>query len=60
MITSYYIDKEENELYTFIGNYKHVVVSDIYTEDQADKLIRELNGGYNNVIHYVSTINKND
>jgi hypothetical protein len=60
MITSYYIDKEENELYTFIGNYKHVVVSDVYTKEQANKLIRELNDGYDNNVRYVSSINKND
>ena len=43
MITSYYIDKEENELYTFVGNNKHVVMSDVYTEEQANELIKELN-----------------
>jgi hypothetical protein len=41
-ITSYNID-ENNVLHTWIGNIKHVTISDVVSDEQADELIDELN-----------------
>jgi len=41
-ITSYYID-ENKVLHTYIGNSKHVTISDVTTDEQAQQLIDEEN-----------------
>jgi hypothetical protein len=41
-ITSYYIDKE-NTLHTWMGQVKHVTISDVTSDEQAEELIEELN-----------------
>ena len=41
-ITSYYID-ENNVLHTWIGDKKHVTISDVKTKEEAEELIDELN-----------------
>lgn len=41
-ITSYYLD-EHNVLHTYIGVLKHVTISDVYTDEQAQNIIEELN-----------------
>jgi hypothetical protein len=41
-ITSYYID-ENNTMHTYCGNLKHVTISDVMSEDEAEALIDELN-----------------
>jgi hypothetical protein len=41
-ITNYYIDGK-NVLHTFIGNLKHITFKNVYSEDQAKKLIAEEN-----------------
>ena len=40
-ITSYFID-ENNVLHTFIGELKHITISDVFTDEQAEELINEL------------------
>jgi hypothetical protein len=46
-ITSYYID-ENNTMHTYIGELKHFTISEIYTEEQAEEIINELNKELNN------------
>jgi hypothetical protein len=41
-ITSYYID-ENNTMHTYCGDLKHVTISDVMSEDEAEALIDELN-----------------
>ena len=45
-ITSYYID-ENNILHTYIGNLKHVTISEVFSEDEAKEIIKELNEDIN-------------
>ena len=47
-ITSYYID-EENIMHTYIGNVKHITISDVFSEDMANELIEELNEELNDI-----------
>jgi hypothetical protein len=42
IITSYYID-ENNVLHTYIEDKKHITISDIFTDEQAEEMIKELN-----------------
>ena len=46
-ITSYHID-EENVLHTWIGEVKHVTISDVMSDDQAKELIEELDAELEN------------
>ena len=41
-ITSYYID-DNNVLHTYIGDIKHVTISEVFSEEQAESIIDELN-----------------
>lgn len=41
-ITSYYID-ENNTLHTYIGELKHVTISDVFSDDEAEGIVDELN-----------------
>lgn len=41
-ITSYNID-DDNVLHTWIGDVKHVTISDVMSDEQAQELIDELN-----------------
>ena len=41
-ITNYYID-ENNTLHTYIGSYKHVTISKVMNDEQAENIIDELN-----------------
>ncbi len=41
-ITSYFID-DNNVLHTWIGNVKHVTISDVVSKEQAEELVDELN-----------------
>ena len=40
-ITSYYID-DKNTLHTWIGEIKHVTISDVMSDEKAKELIEEL------------------
>ena len=40
-ITDYYID-DNKTLHTYIGNLKHVTISDVKNDKQAKRLIKEL------------------
>ena len=40
-ITSYYID-DNNVLHTYIGEKKHITMSEVYSTEQAEELIEEL------------------
>lgn len=42
-ITSYHID-DNNVLHTYIGEAEYFSISEVYTEEQAEDLINELNG----------------
>lgn len=41
-ITAYYID-ENNTLHTYIGEYKHITISEVYTDSQAEEIVYEIN-----------------
>ena len=41
-ITGYYID-ENNTMHTYCGDLKHVTISDVMSDDEAEALIDELN-----------------
>jgi hypothetical protein len=43
-IDSYYID-DNNVLHTFIGNLKHITLEDVTSNEQAESIIFDLNGG---------------
>ena len=43
-ITSYYID-DNNTLHTYIGDLKHVTISDVKTDKRAEYIINEMNKG---------------
>lgn len=47
-ITSYYID-ENNVLHTYIGNTKHVTISDVFSDKEALEIIEKLE---NETINY--------
>jgi len=46
-ITSYYID-DDNILHTYIGDYKHITISDVKTDKRAEYIINEMNKGNTN------------
>jgi|TARA_R100000329_G_scaffold130936_1_gene110094 hypothetical protein len=41
-ITSYYID-DKNTMHTYIGDLKHITISSVKNDKQANELINELN-----------------
>ena len=41
-ITSYYID-DDHVLHTFIGNMEHVFITDVYSDEEAENIIEDLN-----------------
>jgi hypothetical protein len=41
-ITSYYIDAN-NTMHTFCGMLEHITINDVMSEDEAERLIDELN-----------------
>jgi|TARA_Y100001963_G_C6556088_1_gene342095 hypothetical protein len=41
-ITSYFIDNK-NTMHTYIGNKKHITISDVKNDKQGQELIKELN-----------------
>ena len=43
-ITSYYID-DNNTLHTYIGDLKHITISDVKTDKRAEYIINEMNKG---------------
>lgn len=43
-IDSYYID-DNNVLHTFIGDLKHITFEDVKSNEQAESIIFDLNGG---------------
>ena len=43
-ITSYYID-DNNTLHTYIGELKHITISDVKTDKRAEYIITEMNKG---------------
>jgi hypothetical protein len=45
MITSYYI-YDNNVMHTYIGDLKHVTISDVFSDEEAESLIDELNSEY--------------
>jgi hypothetical protein len=45
-ITSYYID-ENYIMHTYIGNEKYVTISNVFTDDDAERLINELDNQLN-------------
>lgn len=45
-ITSYYID-DNYVMHTYIGNEKHITISDVFTDDDAERLINELDNQLN-------------
>lgn len=45
-ITSYYID-DNNNLHTYIGELKHVTISNVYSEDEAEGIVNDLNTSLN-------------
>ena len=38
----YYID-DKNTMHTYIGNKKHITISDVKNDKQAEQIIKELN-----------------
>jgi hypothetical protein len=49
-ITSYYID-ENNTMHTYCGDLKHITISDVMSEEEAEELIYELNDELENNTH---------
>lgn len=47
-ITSYYID-DNYVLHTYIGQEKHITVSNVFTDEQAEELINMFNGNVGEV-----------
>ena len=45
-ITSYYID-DNYVLHTYIGNEKHITISNVFNEDQAEELVKRLDNQLN-------------
>ena len=45
-ITSYYID-DNYVLHTYIGNKKHITISNVFNEDQAEELVNQLDNQLN-------------
>jgi hypothetical protein len=45
-ITSYYID-DNYTLHTYIGNEKHVTISNVFTDNEAEELINQLDNQLN-------------
>jgi len=43
-ITSYHID-DNNILHTYIGDLKHITISDVKTDKRAEYIINEMNKG---------------
>lgn len=41
-ITSYFID-DDNLLHTYCGEFKHVTIADVLNDEEAERIIRELN-----------------
>tara|TARA_R100000781_G_scaffold86768_1_gene53416 strand:+ start:447 stop:593 length:147 start_codon:yes stop_codon:yes gene_type:complete len=41
-ITTYYID-DNNTMHTYIGDKKHITISGVENDNQAERLINELN-----------------
>jgi hypothetical protein len=45
-ITSYYID-DNYVMHTYIGNEKHITISNVFTDNDAEELINQINNQLN-------------